>query len=434
MSNTSGNLGQAGNGQLGEGGQAHIEQPLNGNENAGAGDAQQPGGSNDVHMEDAAPVVDPNVRAQGVEQGAENAVNNGGAIADNNAVVAAVVGQVGEQLGNAIAGMARSFASNAQREANSARTGKFALQKELRVKFPAPEKETWSPETSHKYCKSVSEYLLARDFALDSKDAALWGFKCLPDNVMTHITPAGTELHPLWEGGVAFASWREVVAAVKSRYGAQAQQRILDMLHDLSMTQGKVKEYKEEFFKLLKELDEGYKPSANELLNILQAAMYPELAAEEAVKWSSTADNLPVCWKPSEYLRLIDVCVNVDEALAEVAAKKKAAKSKTTAKATVGVKRKNGASGSAEGASEGPSGGPSGGPSKKKRKGFSAIKWKDPQVQAAADAGRCINCLVGKHLSRDCPEKFVKRERLQGSKGPQGANGKGPKDSKPVGK
>lgn len=305
------------------------------------------------------------------------------------------------------------------------KTSTRTLKKQLFDAFPAPAVDTWSAETSHKFCDEVTKYLVARDFALDSKDSANWGFRCLPEHVQTQITPAGTELSPLWSGAVAFTSWRHVVEAIKSKYGAQAQRRILVLLQELRMSQGKVKEYKQEFCRLLKELDSGYMPSDNELLNILQDAMYSDLAMQEAVKWCPSAENIPVAWKPSQYAKLMDVCVSVDEALAANAAKKgvvakgEAPKAATT-QATVTNKRKA----TAEGGSKGAAGGaPAGRAPKRVRVKFSDIKWADPAVQAAADRGDCINCLKSGHVSSGCKEDRIKRERAADC--PSNGNGNG---------
>jgi hypothetical protein len=359
---------------------------------------------------------------------ANNNNNNNGELIQPAAVVAGVNATVQEQMALAIQSMVNALANAQGGDANRG-SGKAVLQKELHAKFPAPNKASWTAETSHKFCKAVGDYVLARGLKHDTSQAALWGFQCLPDDVKVNITPADTVLDALWDGGVAFASWHDVVRAIKERYGAEAQRRILDMLQELRMTMGAVKRYKEEFLKLLKELDEGYIPSANELLNIVQGAMYPELATEESVRWAKNAANMPVSWHPSQYSQLIDVCINVDEGLAVVAAKRKVAKTAGVVKPTVGVKRKgeafgaNAAAGAGGAPSGAPSGGPSGGPSKvrKLRVDFSSIRWKDPRVQKAADAGLCINCLTGDHRSRKCDKPWVFRERLQGPGGPKGA-------------
>jgi len=41
-----------------------------------------------------------------------------------------------------------------------------------------------------------------------------------------------------------------------------------------------------------------------------------------------------------------------------------------------------------------------------------APRWADPRVQAAWDAGNCINCLGSGHIGRDCRAPRVQREKL----------------------
>jgi hypothetical protein len=312
------------------------------------------------------------------------------------------------------------------------KTGERAIKKQLFDAFPAPDKDTWSAETSHKFCDAVGKYLAAREIDLNSKDSANWGFRCLPEAVQIQITPAGTEVHPLWAGAVAFESWRGVLQAIKNKYGTQAQQRILTMLQELRMQLGKVKAYKQEFFRLLKELEPGYMPSNNELLNLLQDAMYSLLAEQEAVKWSPSADNIPVAWKPDQYAKLMDVCVSVDDALAAKAAKKGV---NATGKPASGASKPKGDSSTP--ITKGPKRkfeGGEGGPAYK-RVAFKDIKFASAEVTAAQKAGHCINCLKPGHISSKCPEPRVKRERAPDcpsrNKGGSSGNkdeGKGKKD------
>lgn len=314
--------------------------------------------------------------------------------------------------------------------------GKKDVQKDLRAKFPAPEKDTWKPERCTTYCKEVGKFLLARGIALDTQQSANIGFACLPDAVQTHITPADVEKHDLYGAATAFASWEAIVATIKEKYGARTQKNILHLLQTLRMTRGKVRQFKEKFFELKKELDDGYCPSANDLLGIVQGAMYAELAAQEAVKWSMSPAGLPVSWKPAQYETLINVCVNVDDLLADAATGGKSkfiialpdegevssGKDKDTG-ASNGKRRKRKAQGSAGATAvvAVANGGPSGRSSADQKPSaammaFKKIKWADPAVQDAADKGHCINCLKPGHMSKDCSEKRVKRARLGANK------------------
>ena len=318
------------------------------------------------------------------------------------------------------------------------RDGTRERDKALRAKFAAPEKETWSPEHSHKYCEQVGQHLLAYGMSLTSQESANYGFKCLPDSVQIHITPVDVEKDPLFGAATAFSSWVEIVATIKEKYGARAQKAILAKLQQLRMECGKARQFKETFYELKKELEDGYCPSANDLLTIVQGAMYAELASQEAVKWSPSITGLPTAWKPAQYAELIDVCVNVDDLLAESA---KTGKSKFTvvllnnvddsAGADTGVnkpankskrrKRKGapgeaatGAGGGSAGANDGTAKHASGTAQGQDRKEkFKKIRFADPKVQEAAEKGHCLTCLKPGHFARQCkiqPPK--KHERL----------------------
>jgi hypothetical protein len=57
---------------------------------------------------------------------------------------------------------------------------------------------------------------------------------------------------------------------------------------------------------------------------------------------------------------------------------------------------------------------------------FLALRWKDPAVQAAADQGKCINCLESGHFAKQCPKPKVHRARV--AEGKADGKGKGPKN------
>jgi hypothetical protein len=235
-------------------------------------------------------------------------------------LVEEITQRVTSELQTALAARLEGLPSDEQRELiGLTRDGKRERDKALRAKFPEPDKDTWSPERSHKYCEGVAQHLLAYGMDLSGQESANFGFKCLPDSVQIHITPVNAEKHPLYGYATAFASWEAIVATIKDKYGERAQKNILRDLHGLRMVRGKVRQFKETFFELIKELGDGYCPSANDLLGIVQDAMYAELASQEAVKWSPSATGMPTAWKPAQYAELIDVCVNVDDLLAEAA-------------------------------------------------------------------------------------------------------------------
>jgi hypothetical protein len=164
--------------------------------------------------------------------------------------------------------------------------------------------------------------------------------------------------------------------------------------------------------------------------------MYAELASQEAVKWSPSITGLPTAWKPAQYAELIDVCVVVDDLLAEAAksgkskfkvvlpsnAEDSAGADKAVEKpANKGKRRKRkgapgeaatGASGGSANAEEGTAKRVSG-PAQDRKEKFKKIRFADPKVQEAADKGHCLTCLKPGHFARQCkiqPPK--KHERL----------------------
>jgi hypothetical protein len=242
----------------------------------------------------------------------------------------------------------------------------------------------------------------------------------------------------MWEGLDSFPSWQALKEAILAYYLPLAQAQHVKKLFALQFRPGKGLQFRDTFLQHLSILTDAYVPNAALLLKHLQSVQYSKLAAVASVFMNGSAQ-----WLPDQWSALLDAMVEADMVFAGKTdtdmgtTPKKASDGPPTANPPAApwrqVKRKERGPRPPKNLPKrkrptlsqgsGPSHQKAGGAVDQQEK-FRAVKWADPDVQKAADEGRCINCLKKGHFGRDCPEPKVFRHRLSPG-GQQGRPGKG---------
>jgi len=321
-----------------------------------------------------------------------------------------------------------------------------AINKHLMKAIQVPTAESWNALHPTVWCTAMDRYLSVTGITDDFDAVVKLVWTVLPPAVRLAVVPRAAVLSyrgdtaGMWDGLEAFPTWSALRAAILAHFLPLAQEKHVNALFALQLKPGNGRQYREKFLQHCAMLDEAFMPNDAQLLRHLKATQYARLASVASVFMNGTAR-----WLPKQWPALLDAMVDADVVLAETTVHKVVgvaqAADPTPSRTPAGAawqpakSRKRKGSGSANPPAKRSSGaGPSGSGSGSSRKGepslakdrFLALKWKDPAVQAAADQGKCINCLQDGHFARECPKPKVHRARV--ATGIADGKGKAPKN------
>lgn len=319
-----------------------------------------------------------------------------------------------------------------------------AVQKQLLQTVKPPTETDWCDTDPDAWCMKVERWLSIAGL-LDQQDVVVKVvFAALPESARLAIAPASSSISAdVWDGLDQFSTWSDLRAALLAHYRPRAQKAHLRALNNMKLIRGHGSQFKVEFLRRLDRLDAAYRPSPDRLMATLLRAQYAQIKLMPSVIQKHGQHR----WLPDDWPILLDAMVDADIAVAEsgqgpdipperpssggsgrsgpstYAGSSGPGAGPSGSGGSAGIKRQykrlraqgrqhNAPAAAQQGTHVRTESDHSGGPSKQRKQMqksvqqrcdfFKTLRWKDPQVQAWADAGLCLNCGGNGHIYKYC--------------------------------